>query len=399
MNVEQLISVNLKIWEKYLTKISKLKLQNGSILFPNLILVTEVDNYFIIELLGSTPVYNGLKLKKNTAENVNSYLYHFNYSKHDFEPAASNELNLTSISGMSIGSSIPEKILKERFFFQNRWGSKLIAGNGLASMDMFNFGKRNYLEFNDVCIVNKLQEIYRLKSINHLHIISKHIPKEVYKKFLIQNLFKELKPTFSQYDIKGVLFSMPDNIDVDVIYSQFLNIYSFQKLRETTIGDFLNENPIILQNAFQSSNIIYEPELEWLEGNPDDDEVSINPDFLIKREDGYYDIFDLKLPYWDKQKLTKGKHRRRSFLQIVDEAIAQLANYEDYFNYEENRSLAKKKYNVEINNPQLIIVIGNYSNYDKNEIKEASRKLKDNFLIIDYDTLNLKFYNGSKNFA
>ncbi len=136
MNIEQVISVNLKIWEKYLTKISKLKLRKGSILFPNLILATEVDNYYIIELLGSTPIYKGLKLKKNNAENVNSYLYHFNYSKPNVEPEASNELNLNSISVMSFGTSIPEDILKERFFFQNRWGSILIGGNGLASIKL-----------------------------------------------------------------------------------------------------------------------------------------------------------------------------------------------------------------------------------------------------------------------
>jgi len=137
-------------------------------------------------------------------------------------------LNLSSISGISFGPRINEDILNKHFFFQNRWQAKLIAGNGLATMDMFRFGKKNYLEFNDICIVNKLKEIYRLKSVNHIHIISKHIQKEKYKKFLIQNLFTELKPTFSQYDIKGVLFSITPSIDVDILYSQFLNIYSFQ---------------------------------------------------------------------------------------------------------------------------------------------------------------------------
>ena len=86
-----------------------------------------------------------------------------------------------------------------------------------------------------------------------------------------------------------------------------INIYSFQKLRETTIGEFLNKNNLIMKNAFKSENIIYEPELEWLEGNTDTNEKSINPDFLIKRED---DILHLRKQFIEEHKL-----------EVYDEAV------------------------------------------------------------------------------
>lgn len=396
MKLQQVISINLEIWNNYFTKLSRARVRTGILLYPNLILISEIPNYYIIELLGMSPDFIELKLKKSKAQSLNEYLYHFNFSEDKISPPTSNKLVGTGISNLAFGIEIEQEILQERFFFQNRWATKLLAGNGLASMDMFHFGETNYIEFNDICITNKIEGIYRLKSINHLHVVSKKVSREKYKKFLTKNLFLDMKESISVDKLKGITYSDSAKTTIETLYSQFLNVYNFQNLRETTIGEFLNSNPLILQNAFQTSNIIYQPKFDWIEGNPDKSESSIIPDFLIQREDGYYDIFDLKLPYWDKHKLTKGKRKRRSFLQIVDDAIAQLANYEDYFNFEKNIDFAKKKYNIEIKDPKLIILIGNYKNYNQDEIKEASRKLKDNFMIMDYDTFNLQFYNSAK---
>ncbi len=397
MNIDQLISVNKTVWKNYLNRISKLRLENGLMLFPKILLITEVNNFFIIELLGATKSFEEIVVKKHKATNVESYLFQFNYDE-KIQPKDTNEIDTFGITRILFGSLIEEEMIRTRFSFQNRWGSGIVTSHeDLSASSFFNFSKGiNFMEFNDCCIVNKLENVYRLKSIIHLHVVSKKITKPNYKKYLLNTLTNEIVST---NDVKGALFSDSIDVETNILYSQFLNIYSFSSLRETTIGEFLNKNPSILKKAFDLKSFEYEPELEWLEGNPEEDENSINPDFLIQRDDGYWDILDIKLPYWSKQKLTKSKRKRRSFLQIVDDAISQLANYEDYFNFDKNKLLAEKKYGVKINNPKLIIVIGNYNNYDKTEIQEASRKLKDNFMIIDYDTLNLKFYNSSINFA
>ncbi|MEH6406054.1 MAG: Shedu anti-phage system protein SduA domain-containing protein [Leeuwenhoekiella sp.] len=396
MNFQQLISINEKVWDRYFKKISKMQLEKGKLLYPNILLSTECENFFIIELLGSNEKYTGLTVKQNKVESINSYLFQFNYEDMLFSKLGiHDDIHPFSMFKISFGSPINEKNLKGRFFFHDRWPTKFITTNKFGAVSMLAFNDNvNYIEFNDCCIVNKLEEIYRLKSINHVHIVHKAATKTKYKKYLYETLFIKIN---SSDDIKGAIYSHSDDISLDIMYSQFLNTYSFQKLRETTIGEFLNQHPQIFTKALSAEKILYEPELKWLEGNPDKNEKSINPDFLIKRKDGYYDICDLKLPYWNKQKLTKGKRKRRSFLQIVDEAIAQLSNYEDYFNFEKNRIYAKSQYDIEIKDPKLIIIIGNYNNYDKDEIKEASRKLKNNYLIMDYDTLNLQFYNNSKN--
>ena len=78
-------------------------------------------------------------------------------------------------------------------------------------------------------------------------------------------------------------------------------------IKEKFSREFLNKNNLIMKNAFKSENIIYEPELEWLEGNTDTNEKSINPDFLIKRED---DILHLRKQFIEEHKL-----------EVYDEAV------------------------------------------------------------------------------
>ena len=93
---------------------------------------------------------------------------------------------------------------------------------------------------------------------------------------------------------------------------------------------------------------------------------------------------------------TKGGHSRRRFIDYVGEGIAQLANYKQYFSYPANANYAKGKYGVETNSPQLILIIGNYENVDIQEIKEASRHMRDNYTIIDWDSLNVAYLAGIK---
>jgi hypothetical protein len=396
MNIDEVISVNKIVWKNYLNKVTKIQPKTATFLYPTIMLVTEVDNFFIVELIGFSERHVDLNVKKNKAENLDSYIYQFNYES-SIKTDKSTNINSRFFTRIYLGAKIEEEILNERFFFQERWPTKIVASDKIVGTNkIFNFGCINYLEYNDSCIANKLSNIYRLKPILHLHCIAKHITKHKYKKHLINQLSGPLKHSD---DLKGVLYSDSKYTSTNLIYSQFLNVYSFTKLRETTIGEFLNKNTEIIKGAFNSNNVLYEPEFEWIEGNPEDSEKSIKPDFMIESAEDNWDILDLKLPYWSKSKLTKGPRKRRSFLQIVDDAIAQLANYEDYFSFEKNKEFSKKKYGVVIKNPRLIVVIGNFNNYNQAEIDEASRKLKDNFMIIDYDTLNFKYYQSAVYFA
>lgn len=88
--------------------------------------------------------------------------------------------------------------------------------------------------------------------------------------------------------------------------SNLLNMVLNEHINETWIGDYLNENKHILLKALGYEDVIYEPLFEWVEKSDDNDDVAINPDAMLLRKDGYYDICDLKgLPH--KVKITRGK--------------------------------------------------------------------------------------------
>ncbi|EPU1201600.1 hypothetical protein ACVUNX_005261, partial [Klebsiella pneumoniae] len=87
------------------------------------------------------------------------------------------------------------------------------------------------------------------------------------------------------------------------------------------------------------------------------------------------------------------ERRRRRFIDDVDEGIAQLDNYEEYFTYDGNKKYALDKYNVSISEPRKILIIGNVENTVLIEVEQALRGRKDN-LVIDYDSL-ISYYVGS----
>jgi hypothetical protein len=98
----------------------------------------------------------------------------------------------------------------------------------------------------------------------------------------------------------------------------------------------------------------------------------------------------------DTSSVTRDEHSRRRFIDVVAEGVAQLANYEDYFKHEANRRFADEKYGAKVDNPTLYLIVGNYENSSGEEIEEASRSLKSNYRIIDYDTLNAMFLGRYK---
>src|SRR5207248_10770483 len=93
--------------------------------------------------------------------------------------------------------------------------------------------------------------------------------------------------------------------------------------------------------------------------------------------------------------ITKGTHKRRRFIDYVNEGIAQLNNYRDYFSYEMNRNHAFSKYKIKVQEPKLYLIVGSYDNVNDAEVREACRSHRDDLAIIDYDTLNSLFANGT----
>ncbi len=169
--------------------------------------------------------------------------------------------------------------------------------------------------------------------------------------------------------------------------AQFCNAYLLNKLRETTLGMYLEQNQDILLRAFQATEILSEPYLPWQVASPDPQEEAINPDLFVQRkEDGYWDVYDLKLPFLESRSITQGARRRRRFVSSVEEGVAQLAHYREFLDIPENRELARKKYGVEFENPRFGLVAGTMENFNTTEVKEALRRYPE-FTVLDYDSI------------
>jgi hypothetical protein len=149
----------------------------------------------------------------------------------------------------------------------------------------------------------------------------------------------------------------------------------------------------MLRNALGATNHYYEPMLPWVVKPAGVDREAINPDMLLQRPDGFWDIVDFKTAALDRKNLTKGGHARRRFIDYVYEGLARLANYAEYFSFPANAAFAHQKYGVQVSAPRLILIVGSIENCDPSEIQQALRA-HPNAQLFDYDTL-LRAYIAS----
>lgn len=396
MKFREFIDSSSYLLEKYFsslyTEISteRIKLEVGKILFPNLSLFTETKEHFILELFGAANFFSRLKSFTHKCSSTTSYFGQFEGQKEN--PIITFTGRSSGLSTLLLSNKVDLEDVKKRFgFISDQWKTHLSRSTGNGAL--FSFGDNFKSCYFDNClIINRLSEIYRVKYILGAELISKNFSEEDYAYDLNRRLTKKVSGTHELY---GIHYIPDTKYEGYAISGQFANIFLLPKLRETRIGEFIRKHPAFIERTLDCKSFLYNKRFDWVESNNNTWEKFIQPDLMLERTDGYYDICDLKTAAMSKKRITKGHHRRRRFIDYAEEGIAQLANYEDYFKYEKNAELAWSKYKVKVKNPRLILVVGSYENTSREEINEAIRKLKPNYHIIDYDTLNSLFLTKS----
>lgn len=367
-------------WEHYLSRIVDLQkkgyvdTKGGIILYPNILLATEVKGFLIAELIGARKLFEGLKVKRHKENSIYRYLNQFDDSEPD--PLLKLDGSCQRFRFLCLAQEADYEIIKDRFPFIELYQSRLNRVGGKGSV--FGFGNN----FSSCCIensvlINRHDNVFRCKNILALFIVKKTIS----KKMLI-DLFEH---SINENEVKGVHTIWKEEEEALIIGGHLQSMYLFPGLHETTIGEFIYSHPEIIKKAFKTSHFEYEPYLEWVEHDGSVQDKAINPDLMVKRDDGFYDIYDLKTAALWKMNILKGERKRRRFIDYVEKGVAQLANYREYFEYPKNRDLAKSKYGIEVQDPKLVLVVGNWENTDLKEIDEACRRYRD-VNIIDYDT-------------
>lgn len=375
-------------WAAYLHAVSSaqrtgnLDTKGGKILYPNILLLTKCSGYYVAELLGATENFSGLTIKRHEERSIYRYLSQFDDSQPD--PLIHLDGACHGFRFLCLAHDADFNSIKNRFPHIELYGSKLNRVGGHGST--ISFGENFVSCMIENCVlVNRNDNVFRCKSI-----LSAYIVKSGVSRTQLLELFTN---TTRDNEVKGV-HTVGEQEHRLVISGQLQSMVLFPSLHETTIGEFIKLHPEVVKVAFNTQHFEYEPYLEWFEHDGTCTDTAINPDLLVKRGDGYYDIYDLKTAVLDKKKLTKANRRRRRFIDYVEEGISQLANYREYFEYPQNAKHAKEKYGIEVRDPRLVLVVGSWENVHVDEVNQACRKYN-NVQVIDYDTVCQMFIGAS----
>lgn len=362
---------------KYILKMQengRLESNGGSVLYPNILLVTNCSGFYVAELVGAVKEYSGLIVKIHKEKSIYRYLSQFDDSEPDSCVHLDGKQN--SFRFLCLAQDADFKAVEERFPSIELYDSKLNRMGGKGSVISFgpNFES---CSIENCVLVNRLDNLYRCKNILAAYIFKSSIT--------TPKLIDFFSRALGEKEVRGVHTIQGQTEEQLIIAGQLQSMYLLPGLHETTIGEFLKLHPEIIKKAFKTEHFEYEPYLKWLEHDGACEDVAINPDLLIKRADGYYDIYDLKTAALAKKNVTKGDRKRRRFIDYVEEGVAQLANYEEYFTYPKNAIHAKEKYGIEVEKPKLVLVVGSWENSSPEEVDQARRRYT-GIEIIDYDT-------------
>jgi hypothetical protein len=158
---------------------------------------------------------------------------------------------------------------------------------------------------------------------------------------------------------------------------QFQTLISEPALKERDVQSFFEKNPEFL--SFGTTYRRLFPQL-FLEKNG----KSLRPDFFLERvTDGYCDILDLKLPG---KRILSGTVERRTFAADVNEAIAQVHTYKEYFDDPKKREEVRTKYGLLVYKPNIMVLIGASKNIETEDLIKITERYR--FCrIITYDDI------------
>jgi len=381
MKWDEFVATTERYWGKYLARIDKLwragriDAGDGTNLFPSMLLCTRTPRHYIAELVGAREGFSELAVKRQRIASAEDYFGQFRGAESD--PAILLRAARNTFGMLTLSQDITFDQVRARFPFADLYPTKIRRSGGRGSPVAFGPGFQSCM-FDNCMILNQLGEVFRAKHILNAIVVSHSVSGSE-----LQEWLGEVQ---ADSRVVGVHTCGPGLGEVLATAAQFSALYLSSSVRETTLGEFLRDHPRVLEEAARALRFVYEPYLEWVEAPEGNEDTAINPDLLVQRDDGDWDIYDLKTALLDQQTITKGGRRRRRFVDTVEEGIAQLAHYREYFSYPDNRARTVQKYDAHVKAPRLVLVVGTLENVRAEEVREASRRLGE-VSVIDFDSL------------
>lgn len=362
-------------------------------MYPTMLIIFETPTHFAAELVGAAVEFKlGLKVVQRRLPSIQSYLGHF--------PAdnSTSLLRFSDSGGANELSHLAVMCARDSAVFEARYPelgdlheSTLIYSGQLFDDQAFHAfdlpSSFQDLWLNDVLTVSNWHSQVRARYFQASWIIERSASSSELKRRL-----EERHPVLS--DTSLLAPSAASGRGPLLAAANFSSLASVDKIGETTITAFLDQNEDLLLTALGGASLIAQPLLPWIEGNPDPEEEAIQPDFLLVDRFGTVHLCEVKLPLLSRTTLTTGGHRRRRFASAVTDGIAQLFNYLDYLQRDAHQRLLRDRYGVSVSEPRLILLVGSAENYDTQEVAEAQRMHK-KFELLDYDTIRALYLAAS----
>lgn len=395
MKHEDLIKTCEKFFNQWFFKIKTLYIKggigsSGKIHCGNTVQIFESKDHIIIELSGSEPIelfkliYVSQKIIK-----VNDTTNHL------LGGSRNKDLNKKDAL-MSLEECRRMHFINSDFFTgTDSKIFKLIYDEMEKEEDQYEIpflidSESNYILFDNCQFGYHLPDLkffFRIHSFTL--IIKKNIKKEALLSFLISTSEARLKsksPIFM-----GLFVETEPNIR----FRKELFGLANQPAHETRIDSFINRHNSVFSNALNYKSARSNINLKIIDKEGWDKETLI-PDYLMEREDGSYDILDLKKGLINSSLTIGGKSRRRLNAYCY-ELVAQLEGYKKYFDSAKNSQWALENYGVKLNHsPLLIGIIGNQNSFFREEIDEALLVHREHIVLLSYNDVCDLFKSKSR---
>ena len=393
LNLDSFADILKNIFERFLKNIQKdissglIKI-NKSYNFPTSLRVGESPYHYVAELVGSQ---HTIDLEKYNLTILKEYKKFPNTSTF-FNPGLKINDNMKSI--LRIGTS--RIVQLKDLLFTTKYDKKIFE-------EKINFSlSQTALKMKDVEVPLIILPECRFFIIRNVDIIRTESYRVFFRTFstalsVCKHISENLLRKWIEWVIKKALINKNDlfglnlglNFSDEGFVRQLLSLTD-QNVQESTLDSFIQDHIKEFCKALEYKDALSQPRLKWIEKDFDDDPDTITPDYLMQRYDGFYDILDLKTAALHEKSLTTGSRARFKFKDYVQKSIAQLTGYERYFKNHKNHHWIKKKLGVQVNNPRLIGIVGNYDNLKESDKKLALSQYKSNIIILSYaDLINL----------
>jgi hypothetical protein len=389
----QAVTDFFETWFKYVA----FQIKRGSISmtspysFPTMLRVGMTPTHYVAELLGVTdivPATYNLR-QPTTAEKIPNIQSFFNpgFHSHDSQSAVfkMSDKHITFRNVVFCTEYDEAVFLKKVINLSfSEYGFRFQAESGsTCEIPLIIRSSNDFLIFRNIVLIrtDSLRVLFRIVPTAIV------VKRAVGEKELLEWLRTEASSCLEKgTDILGL------NLNIDVSSANFarqLTSLADQKVTEHIIDKFIQTHANQFAKALGYKSARSQIQLEWLEGGSSvtPDNNPIRPDYFMEREDGFFDILDLKQALLKQSITVKAKPRGIRFNRYVSNLIAQLMDYRRYFDSKTNREWAYSNHGIKVNNPLLIGVVGNFDTYKEGKVDLALEPYRDNIVIHSYQNI------------